>query len=365
MNDIGNISINLTLIFMFVFLVKSFLEGSNFDFQLLNVYIAVFLLILIYSISFIISDNADSLYFTKLILLFLFILGSMKIQWKPGHIKAIAYLLGIVLLFLFIHWVKMDFPSYKFKSIFRNPNYLAVFLFCMLYFKIIAIKYGSNLERLYFSFLILLNLVLIYNTSSRSVVVAIGVILITWIILRQFTRIYPYLLHIIVTLNIIFIILYVRLKDTSIGIFLDNISRTLFNKSFFSGRSDLWEGVLQAGVEKPVMGYGVGINASDVTEIKLTAHNQYLQTFLEVGLIGFAVFVFLLFCIWKLLIRRLDNFTAKWSACFFLGILVYENFELTLFQNNYSIAFFQWLIITIGITFSYKTEQNNTDGVSR
>ncbi|SEP75242.1 O-antigen ligase [Virgibacillus subterraneus] len=357
LKDIGDISINLTLAFMLMFLVKSIMERRTFDTKLLKINIAIFLLILIYTISFVISEQAGNWYFIKLMLLFLFILGSIRIKWKPAHIKAIAYLLGIVLIFIFLHWVKLDFPNHKFKSIFTNPNYLAVFLFCMLYFKIIAIKFGSNFERLYFSLLILLNLILIYNTNARSVVVAMVVILIAWIFMKQFTRMYPFLFHIVITLNVVFIILYVGIKSTNFGRLLDKISVQIFGKSFFSGRSSLWEGIMQAGIEKPIMGYGVGINANDVTGIKLTAHNQYLQTFLEVGLVGFAIFVFLLFCIWKLLISRLDSFAAKWSACFFLGILVYENFELTLFQNNYSIAFLQWLIITIGISFSDDTKR--------
>src|SRR5699024_586938 len=145
--------------------------------------------------------------------------------------------------------------------------------------------------------------------------------------------------------------IYVSIKDTFIGRFLNDLSFSIFNKNLFSGRNEIWNTVIHSILNRPFFGYGVGIRAPDVAETESTTHNMYLQVLLEVGLVGFILFLLFLFSIWYVLNKRLNYFVTKWSACFMLGILVYNNFELTLMLNNYSIAAFQWLIMTIGISF--------------
>ncbi|MBY7144657.1 O-antigen ligase family protein [Virgibacillus sp. NKC19-3] len=358
LSTIGNLSINLTLILMFIYLIKGVINKNTFNVRLTNIYISIFLFVVIFSISFFVYDRVDIIYFLKLILFLMFILGTVRIRWSPKYIKIAAHLFGITLFFVFLHWVHLDFTDHRFKSIFHNPNYLGVFLFVMLYFKILAVKYGSKLERLYFLILIALNFILIYCTNSRAVMVAVAVVLLAWIFLKEFRKFFPYLFFVVVTLNIVFLITYVKLHNTSLGMFLNEISLKIIGKSFYSGRSVLWEEILQKVEEKPLFGYGLGVKASDITSFSLTAHNQYLQFMIEEGILGLVIFLLLLYSIWKLLIKRLDHYPSKLSACFFLGILIYVNFELTLFQNNYPIAFIQWLIIVIGINFESKTRSD-------
>lgn len=354
-DTIGDISINVTFVFMFVYLIKGYMNQIRIQVPLTNVYISIFLFAVVFSASYYVSERADAVYLLKLLLFLTFILGAIRTRWNPKSIKIAAHLLGITVILLFLHWVRSGFPVNEFQSIFRNANYLGVFLFVIWYFKILAIKYGSKLERVYFTLLMVLNLILIYSTSTRSVVIAAVVILFVWVILKQFRNLFPYLFYIVVILNVLFLFTYVKVQNTSLGMFLDNISVKLLDKSLFSGRGDLWVEIWQKVVEKPLFGYGMGTEASDITSFSLTAHNQYFQFLLEQGFIGLVVFLLLLFSIWKLLVKRLNYYPAKLSACFFLGILVYENFELTLFQNNYPIAFFLWLIMVIGINFETGT----------
>lgn len=359
-DTIGDISINVTLVLMFLYLLKGFINRTPIPVRLTNVYISIFLFVVVFSASYYVSDRADALYFLKLLLFLLFILGAIRTKWNPQNIKIAAHLLGIAVVVIFLHWGRSGFPVQEFQSIFRNANYLAVFLFVIWYFKILAVKYGGKLERVYFIILMMLSLLLIYSTSARSVVIAAAVILFAWIILKQFSKLFPYLFYIIVILNVLFLFTYVKIQNTTVGMLLDAISVKLMNKSLFSGRGDLWIEVWQKIEEKPLFGYGMGVKASDVTSFSLTAHNQYFQFLLEEGFIGLIVFLLLLFSIWKLLIKRLNHYPAKLSACFLLGILIYENFELTLFQNNYPIAFFLWLTMVIGINFETGTKRRKS-----
>lgn len=354
LQDIGQVSINLTFVLMYGYVIKSLINRGRYENTLTYIYVTLALLIAMFTVSFFNSDQSNTYYFLQVVSLFFFILGLIRMKWNGRHIKIIGYLLGIATLLLFIHWIMLGFPTHAFKSICRNENYLAVLLFSMLYFNILTIKYSGKLERVLFAVLTLLNFIFMLTTSARSVLVGMIVIILAWIILKQFRRIFPYLIYLVLLGNVLFITVYVWIKGTGIGNALNQLSRTIFHKNLFSGRSELWEGVIHAIAKHPWFGYGVGINASDVIDTNFTAHNLYLQLLLEVGILGFIIFFFLILSIWKVLNARLDNFAAKWSACFLLGILVYETFELTLFQNNYSISMFQWLIITLGINFSAK-----------
>ncbi|WP_330949194.1 O-antigen ligase family protein [Virgibacillus sp. MG-45] len=355
---IGNISIFVTLIVMFAYVMHYFVHTKSLlDANDSLIHIAIAMYLIVYTISYYSSANVDFIYFLKLSLFFVFILGAVKLRWTPKHIRIFAHLIGIVTLILFLHWVSLDFSQLRFKSIFRNPNYLGVLLLTMLYFKIIAIKYSSRIERFYFLSLIMINLLVMYSTNSRSPVLALIVILIVWILLKKKVKILPYLFLIVITLNSFFILIYIWLQQTSLGIFLNKLSIEYLGKSLYSGRSILWEKIIQKIMEKPLWGYGVGIQPRELMDVRLTAHNQYLQILLEVGILGFLLFLFLIFVIWNALLKNMTSFTARWSLSFFIGFLIYENFELTLFQNNYSIAMLQWVIITVGINF---IEDNKT-----
>ncbi|MGY0691402.1 O-antigen ligase family protein [Virgibacillus sp. FSP13] len=349
--SIGELSTNLTLFFMFLLLVKSFITNKQYDISLGKVYISLSLLIAIFSLSFLTSNQMESFEFVKLFFLFLFILGAIRIKWHQTHIKIAGYVFSVVILLFFVHWVASGFLIHGFKSVFRNENYLGVLLFSMLYFNILSIKYSRRFERSFFTGILFITAVLIMASGSRSVLIGIAVAVFGWVIMKKFRSKFSYLIYIVLFGNLLFIATYVKLKNTSLGHMLNEWSRSLFEKNLFSGRVEIWEGVIHAILKKPWFGHGVGIRASDVTDINLTAHNLYLQLFLEVGAVGVIFFFAFIIGIWKLLNARLDHYVSRWSACFMLGILVYETLELTLFQNNYSIAMLQWLTITFGVSF--------------
>src|SRR5690625_1304347 len=355
---LGEVSTSIMFAGMFVYLIKSWMDRTTFDVSLNKIYLSFILFIIVFSISFFTSEYLDGLEFINLLLLFAFILGSIRMKWHSVHFKVAGYVFSAVIIVFFVHWIISGFPMSGFKSIFRNENYLGVLTFCMLYFNILSIKYGENKERLVFVVATLMNLLLILTTSARSVLLGIVMIVIAWVILKSFRRHFRKLFYIVMIGNLLFVGVYVGIKNTFIGKMLNDLSVSIFNKNLFSGRNDIWASVIKVIVEKPWFGHGAGIRAFEIAATEKTAHNMYLQLLLEVGVLGFILFVLLLISIWYVLNNRLHYFVTKWSACFMLGILVYNSFELTLFQNNYSIASFQWLIMTIGISFTTDDKSN-------
>ncbi|MDY0404720.1 O-antigen ligase family protein [Virgibacillus sp. 179-BFC.A HS] len=203
-----------------------------------------------------------------------------------------------------------------------------------------------------------MNIVLLFATGTRAAMAGLFIAVISWAIVKQFQRIFPYLFYIIMIGNFVFVAIYIGLKNSLVGDWLNSASMLLFDKNLFSGRGEIWDIVIHTILQKPWLGYGTGVSASDVSASQLTAHNMYLQITLELGLVGLIVLFILLLSIWRGLMRKMDSFAAKWSACFMLGILVYESFELTLFENNFSVAFFQWLVMAFGIGFRKENDRS-------
>ena len=356
----GDMSTTVTFIGMFVLLLKSWIEKTTYDVSLNKIYLTLFLLMFVYGISYFTYHQLNALHFIRLMLFFLFILGSIRMKWNKDYLKIAGHIFSIASLLFLCHWILSGMPLSGFKSIFRNENYLGVLLFCMLFFNILSIKYSEAIKRLFFIFIMLINLFLILLTGSRAVLIGLMVIIGAWIILKSYHHIFDKLFYLVIIGNLLFVGIYVSIKNTFIGDFLNKLSVSIFNKNLFSGRSDIWDSVLQVIIKNPWFGYGVGIRAPDIAETESTAHNMYLQVLLEVGVVGLLLFVLLLYSMWRVLNNRLNHFVTKWSACFMLGILVYNEFELTLMINNYSIAAFQWLIMTIGISFTENKLSNSS-----
>lgn len=359
---VGELSIGLTLFVMFLLLIKTWIVSTTYDVSLTRIYTSFTLLMIVFTASFLRSDYMDGYHYIHLLFHVLFIVGAIRMYWHRVHVKIASYIFGFITVILFLHWMQSGFIMFGFKSIYRNENYLAVFLFALFFFHILAVKYSRYMERVIFLIVLAMNALLIVTTSARSVLIGIFVIFIAWIIAKSYRKLFDKLIYIVLVGNFLFVGLYVGLKDTGFGDLLNGFSLTVFNKNLFSGRPEIWQGVISAILEKPLFGYGLGVKAHEVADTHLTAHNMYLQILLEFGIIGFVVFLLVILSIWTLLMKRTKHFVARLSACFMLGILVYNTFELTLFQNNYSIAVFQWLIMSIGIRFTEEKGEKISTG---
>lgn len=355
-NFIGQTTIVITLFTMFLFLIKSWIDQRTYDTSFTLFYIAIFLIGCLFIISYIVSPYMTDLFsLFQLIFVLVFIVSSARMQWDRMILKIAGYLFGTITIFIFYDWISTGFEMSGFRSIYRNENYLAILLYSFFYFHIICLRLSKHIERILFLFITIINIILITATSARSILIAIFFLIMFWVILKFKRRFFTRLIYIVLAGNFLFIGFYVLLSYIQLGNILNDWSRSIFNKNLFSGRTEIWIDVMRKVIEKPFFGYGIGVKASDITDIKLTTHNMYLQLLMEFGIIGTIFFILLLISIWRMLMKRLDHFVIRWSSCFMLSILVYLSFEVTLLQNNYSIAFFQWIIMTIGISFNDDT----------
>ena len=242
-----------------------------------------------------------------------------------------------------------DFTLSRFQGVhFANINGLGVTLFCFSYFLILAIRYSTGAHRLLFIGGLALNFVLLFSTSSRTPMLALVFILLAALFIKYFQR-YRLLFVLTVCFSAFLVPFYIWFQNTKLSTIVNDWSLKIFGKSLYSGREKIWGTLLDVVMDSPIIGYGIGIDGRQFGPH--TAHNQYIQILLEVGIVGLIVFLALLYFIFDMLIKNKKTFAAQLSIVYLCGILIYEVFELTLFQNNYSISILQWLIITTGIFF--------------
>lgn len=350
LNRVGKFSIMASLLFflcLFIYYISRHYYNIN---TLFHLYLYSAMYFIIYIITFFISNEHNSFsYLFALLGTLSFIIISSHNQWQHKYLKLFAHIASGITWFVFLNWLLVEPIFDGYQSISKNPNSLAIILFCILYMQLLTFRYSSYIGRSYFGLLICINLFLIYTTSSRSVFLSILILLLSMLLLLYSKKAFSKLFSTVLIFNFGFILIYVLLENTKIGQFLNGVSLHLLDKSFYSGRNEIWKQLLPYIYDKPFFGYGIGIDARELTSQANTSHNQYIQILLESGIIGLTLFLLLLYSIWKLLLQNLTTFESKLSACFFIATLVYMNFESTLFQNNYAIGLMQWFIITLGV----------------
>ena len=118
-----------------------------------------------------------------------------------------------------------------------------------------------------------------------------------------------------------------------------------------TGRTIIWQAALDAGTD-PLIGTGFGSFWLAADSIKLSenwalteAHNGYLETYLNSGLIGVALLVGVLIAAGKNALRQLSTGSAL--GHFYLGLFlsgIIYNYTEAAFNVNHLVGFWLWLI---------------------
>ncbi|MCM3124158.1 MULTISPECIES: O-antigen ligase family protein [unclassified Mesobacillus] len=351
--EYGQITDKLTLLFsLLLFLYITFCK-STFNREVLDLELAFALFAGVYLFSHIYNKNFES-NIALLILLstFVFIITLMKIKWENVHLIVFGHISMVFVMWFFIHWIYSGTPMVRYMAIFNNSNVLAIFLFCLLYFKIVNLHFSNKWLKLYFFTGLLLNILLIYFSTSRTVLISVVIVFLSILVLSISKKIFSFLFYFVMSMNLVFVTLYLYFADSPYSSYLNMLSMQYVHKRFFTGREEIWGAVFEFGISSPLIGHRVGIQLKEYLKNSLYdhAHNQYLQILVESGFLGLTVFLIILYMIWKQYLKNLDSHLVKWSASFFIAILFYQNIELSLFIHFPSIGYLQWLIISIGVS---------------
>ena len=166
---------------------------------------------------------------------------------------------------------------------------------------------------------------------------------------------YNFIFVFIFSIAVIFPFLYIELKYSNIGLMLNEISREYTGDNFFSGREIIWEGILEGNKDNVLLGQGVNSGfLKSRLNTDLSTHNLYMFLYLEGGVVLLFMFFLFVASIWGKFYNFIYIERARLSAAFFVGILLFSDFELLLLTNNILASIVFWFIISYGLIVKNK-----------
>lgn len=275
---------------------------------------------------------------------FIIIYVIYNITWEKYQIRFMSYLyylsLPILLALTFL------IPGVI------NTNTIGGYIFFLSFFPLLYLIRYKKSERFLPLFVGLSTLIIIFATQTRSIQLSMVFGLITfglWSFISRRRSRYDFYFLIIVAIILSVTIIYPNLNKLSAFTQLEGLVLNLTGKRLFSGRNRIWMNLLEAIRVKPWLGHGSGASPSDFFRTSLSAHNLYLQVGLQTGMIGVFLLLTFLFFIWRTFLKNRADKGTILASSFFVSILVYQIFEVSLTQKNFGLGLLQWLIIGFGL----------------
>jgi len=281
-----------------------------------------------------------------------FFLGASSITWTEARFRLLQEMAGVVMLLAFAGWMVSERTA-NYAFVFENPNTLGGYAFCASFFlwtmPTRKLSWGTSLQLLGLLSGLTVMLASGERASWLSLLAMFGTYWL-WPRLSRARRLHRGYFVAILGMLVSFVFLYTSWTQDPTFQRYDQIIYAHTGKSLFSGRHNIWPLLLEVWGERPWLGLGAGFMPQKMLPYEVSAHNLFLQITVQVGLVGLVSFLFLLLGIWRAFWQARHDPLARASGSYFVGLLTYCVFEVTLTQNNLSLALFQWLILGIGIS---------------
>lgn len=191
---------------------------------------------------------------------------------------------------------------------------------------------------------------MILISVTRTALLLMFIMFALWLLLKIMPKavikpkiIYPLFFIVIIG----FVWVYYNIKNLPVYSTLNSISQALFNKSFDSGRPDLWHMAVECVGNNIFFGQGTGIDLETFIPTVKTPHSVYFDIYLQNGIIGVVLYIL---CILVVIKSK-----GKWNKSSINLLLVSVVFVIV-FYNALGIVFtkarsgiglLQWLLIAL------------------
>lgn len=250
---------------------------------------------------------------------------------KKGILKTkLYYLLGLILILILIDYTAHpSFDSYQ--SFFLNSNSFGMYA-GLLFLSLIALSKGKIRFLIFF-----IGLFFVYISSSRSSLLAYifscSFIIFGYYLYRN-RKIY---------ISVIFSLILIAVATIYFMAYLDltnynEIVRDYSGKNLLSGRNEVWPYVLSLTQQHPFLGWGGGVNLSDISSYDFSSHNFYLHTALQIGYLGVLLIFIFYIKFWNFILKSKRNKNIYYANALLIYLIFIQNFEVTLLQNNLAMS---------------------------
>lgn len=325
--------------------------------DMINILALAIILLSIYLIALLIDgfSTRGVIVFIQLILVLGFFTCMSLVKWDQRKIGIIAGFVALFILFNFIIFAAAGFP-FPFKSFAGNINVFSALMFFLAFFPLLYFLLKKNkASKLLWFVIICINLTLMIVGQARSIWLALLICIFVFLFWNRIsqTKIKFYSLFWLVLIAIIAVtILYPLAVNHPDAWVWNQYVRQYTGANLFSGREDFWLLLVEVIIQKPLLGYGASAVPGNFLPIGLSSHNLYIQIALQAGLIGLGFIWLLLFNIWKLFYYGKNNLYVRLAGSFFIAMMIYQVFEVSLTQNNLAVGLIMWFIMGIGVSKS-------------
>jgi O-antigen ligase len=241
------------------------------------------------------------------------------------------------------HPIEADYNNYFFGTDFafsQHPTYLAMYVLFSFFIAFESffdkkLKTSNRILWLLAAFTLLISL---YFISSRAGILS-ALILVPLYFLFQFKKINKWWLSVLIMIVVIPLLVFSFMNNERVKYYFHEKTETSFMSKFMlDNRIPIWKSSINVIKHNFILGVGSGDASHELRKEyvhegyseayynNLNAHNQYLETFLGTGLIGFLIlFSVLVFIIYKSIRKRNLSFIM-----FILTIMIFFLFESTL-----------------------------------
>lgn len=313
----------------------------------------LFLLVVGYSVANSVYNGLNAETIKKLfqiLICFLTLVAVYNYRWRYKdyqYILRLAYFLvwTNVLILPFVNW------SHTYRGLYAHANALGAVLFMFLYIITAVERKYSLLDKATIGAIILLLLI----SNCRSIQLAvIAFFVLKFAIGRWKNFRFKWMFWVVVGVVCIVPIVYMALYYSELGVALELWSRKYLAKNFFSGRQHIWGNILTAVAKQPIFGYGLSASAEVISGTDWSSHHWYLQIALQMGLCGLILLLLSLKKIWDILYFNKARYSAGITSAFMIGVLLWQGFEVSLTQNNFSTGIMVWFLWGMGLFWGQK-----------
>ncbi|MCM3023155.1 O-antigen ligase family protein [Weizmannia ginsengihumi] len=298
------------------------------------------------------------------------LISTLKATFFAGAIMTIC---SYITVYVYPSWGLMT-ESFVglWRGIFTHKNLLSVFsCFHIMISIFLLLNEKKFANRFIYFFVAILQLLLIFFSGSSTGIVTLVIATIFSLSLVFIIKIKnKYLLAAFSTF-------YLFLISLSIYITIDLIGKIVsaFGKDLtFSGRTIIWQAVIQMIKEKPLFGYGYGtfwqvgsLTYNYVneyvpdTDFHLQSHNGFLDIFTSIGLVGFILIMITIFIYLKrnlILILRTKNNIFLFPLIYLIFFIIYNLQESFFIEQNFVMWTFYVYFYTL-LSLKTKEKDNN------
>ncbi|MBR1495692.1 MAG: O-antigen ligase family protein [Acidaminococcaceae bacterium] len=206
--------------------------------------------------------------------------------------------------------------------------------------------------------LLVLTALICYKSSARTALFVLLGSLLVFILLYFFTKsqfkIWRMRSFFWITIGILFFLMYLLMNFQSFLWYNDinQYSLQYFGKNLDSSRGLIWSYSYDSlSLWQVLIGAGTGMLPNiEGRYVGSSFHNSYFQLFMQNGLLGLSCLIFVLWTMWKSVTAGVFDTVQKYVIAIFIGVIIYNCFEVTLLQNKTFLGVIQWFALSIGVT---------------